>query len=37
MGFNSGFKGLSATRRIECGGGFLWTPYVPQRNDGTID
>jgi hypothetical protein len=28
---------LSATRRIECGGGFLWTPYVPQRNDGTTD
>jgi hypothetical protein len=25
------------TRKIECGGGFLWTPYVPQRNDGTID
>ena len=28
---------LSATRRIECDEGFLWMPYVPQRNDGTID
>ena len=27
----------SATPRTECGGGFLWMPYVPQRNDGTID
>ena len=27
----------SVTPRIECGGGFLWMPYVPQRNDGTID
>jgi len=25
------------TPRIGCGGGFLWRPYVPQRNDGTID
>jgi len=30
-------KRLSASPRIECGGGILWMPYVPQRNDGTID
>jgi len=28
---------LSASPRIECGGGILWMPYVQQRNDGTID
>jgi len=27
---------LSASPRIECGGGILWMPYVPQQNDGTI-
>jgi len=26
---------LSASPRIECGGGILWMPYVPQRSDGT--
>jgi hypothetical protein len=28
---------LSASPRIKCGGGILWMPYVPQRNDGTND
>jgi hypothetical protein len=28
---------IRATQGIEYGGGFLWMPYVPQRNDGTID
>jgi len=28
---------LSASPKIVWGGGILWMPYVPQRNDGTID
>jgi hypothetical protein len=28
---------IKCDAKIECGGGFLWMPYVPQRNDGTID